>query len=63
MTYYANPSKPDTSYSKAAAATGTWFLNSTSLTLSNTVFRLNGYSTAVAPSQLSNKNPITYTAA
>lgn len=63
MTYYAKVNKPATPYSKTPAASGTWFLNSTFLTLSNTVFKLNGYSTAVAPNQLSIKNPVTYTAA
>jgi predicted SprT family Zn-dependent metalloprotease len=60
MTYYTKLSKPSTSYNQTTAPSGTWFLNSTFLTLNNVVYRLNGYSTAVVPAQLNNKNAITY---
>lgn len=59
-TSYTGRTKSDTSYAPNTSVGSAWFLNSTFLTLASTTYRLNGYLTAIAPNQLSNKIPTSY---
>lgn len=57
-TTYTAIAKKTTSY--AANTSASLLLNSTTVTLASIVYRLNGYTTATAPNQLSTKPATAY---
>lgn len=60
-TSYTGRTKSDTSYThNSNVLQGLVKLNSMTVTLDSLVYRLNGYTTALAPNQLSNKQPMSY---
>ena len=60
-TTFSNSTKNNTSYNTATSGVGAWYLNSTFLTLSNSVYLLSGF-TVVPSNQLNYKTKTTYTA-
>lgn len=60
-TSYTGTTKSDTSYApNSNVLQGLVKLNSMTVTLDSLVYRLNGYTTALAPNQLNNKQPTSY---